>query len=107
MANESTDNRHKEPPYPLNFLEDTPELSERAPNNADEKQWMRIPPKQRVQTLAQVDVYVEDFISNCQGVPKEKCQMLYHLFRIICKVFSPNMATYGLCKEPISTKNIC
>ena len=64
------------------------------------------PPELRVHALAQVDVYLDDFISTCQGGSTEQRQMLRHLFWRIDTVFRPNLGTYSLRKEPISTKKL-
>ena len=64
------------------------------------------PPNNWVNALSQVDVYLDNFISTCQGDPKERCQMLHHIFRIIKTVFRPNEATDRFRKEPISTEKL-
>ena len=56
--------------------------------------------------MSRVDVYMEDFISNCQGGPKEMCQMLRQRFMGINTVFRTNEATDGLLKEPIYLKKL-
>ena len=57
--------------------------------------------------MDQVDVYLSNFVLTYQGVPKERHQMLRHLLRSTNTVLGPNEATDSLCKEPISTKNLC
>ena len=64
------------------------------------------PLKQQVHPLAQVDTYMDGFISTCKGGRKERIQIIRHLFRIINTVFRTNKASYGLCEEPISTKKL-
>ena len=56
--------------------------------------------------MAHVDVYLDDFISICQGGSTEIFQILRHILRSTDTVFRLNIETYGLCKEPIYTKNI-
>ena len=60
----------------------------------------------RMHDLAQVEVYLDDFISIYQGGPTERRQMLRHLFRSINTVFWKNVATDVLRKEPTSTKKL-
>ena len=43
---------------------------------------------------ANVDVYLDDFISIVQGGPKERRQLLWQLFHNIDRVFFPNEETY-------------
>ena len=64
------------------------------------------PPKLWVHALAQVDIYMDDFISTCQGSPSERRPVLRHLFQIIDIFFRPNVDTYGLHKDTISTKKL-
>ena len=42
---------------------------------------------------ANIDVYLDDFISVVQGGPKERRQLLRHQFQKIDRVFRPNKAT--------------
>ena len=56
--------------------------------------------------MAQVDVYLDDFIPTFQGIPTKRRQSLNQLFRSIEKFFIPNVDTNGLHNEPISTKNL-
>ena len=65
-----------------------------------------LPPKHQVHILAQVDIYLDNFMLTFQGVPKERNQMLLHLFQSINAVFRPNEVTYFLRKEPISARKI-
>ena len=106
MANFSMDGRQVAPPHPLKGLADVPSLAELAPKQDNDKQWTRTPPEKQVNALAQVDIYLDNFISTCQGGPKERCQILLHFFRSIDTVFHPNGATDGLCKEPIFTNKL-
>ena len=67
---------------------------------------MQFPTKMWGHALAQVDVYLDNFISTCQGGPTEQQQMLRHLFRSMDTVFRPNTDTNGLLKEPIYNKKL-
>ena len=55
MANSSMDGRHMAPPHPLEGLDEAPALAERAPEQADDKQWTRTPPEHQVHALYQID----------------------------------------------------
>ena len=46
-------------------------------------------------------MYQDDFISIVQGGPKDRHQILRHLFHKIDRVFHPNEATDTDRKEPI------
>ena len=39
-----------------------------------------LPVEQRYAARANIDVYLDDFISVVQGGPRERCQILWHLF---------------------------
>ena len=107
MAKESMDDHHMESTHSLEGLVDAPSLTNRAPKQDNDKQCNKTPPEKQSHYLAQVDVYMEYFISICQDVPKEMSQMLRHLFRSIVTFFCTNKAIDGLHKEPIYTKNLC
>ena len=72
MANAYMDDHHRTPPHPLKVLADAPALVERVPEQDDNNQWKRTHPEQQVNSLALVDVYLENFISTCQGGPTER-----------------------------------
>ena len=59
-----------------------------------------------MEATANVDVYLDDLISIIQGCPKERCQIIWHLFNKIDRVFRPNEATDTNRKEPISLNKI-
>ena len=52
--------------------------------------WESLPVEQRSAATANVNVYLDELISVFQGGPKERCQMLQHLFHQIDRVFRPN-----------------
>ena len=91
MANVSIGKCHCALPHPFEMLEDMPAPEERASKQDKDDQWMQTSPNMRVYALAQVDVYLDDFISTCQGGPSERRQMLRHLFWSIVTVFRPNI----------------
>ena len=93
MANVSMGDRHHAPPHPLKKLADTQAPEEREPEPNDDEQWKKAPTKLRVHTLDQLDVYLDNFISTCQGGPTQRHQMLHRLFWSINAVVRPNVAT--------------
>ena len=42
--------------------------------------WEHLPAEQRYAARANIDVYLDDFISVVQGGPRERCQIIWHLF---------------------------
>ena len=72
MANAAMANRHRAPPHPLKELAGSPAPDDWPPTMADNKQWTLTSPEQRGHALAQVDVYLDDFISTCQGGPQKE-----------------------------------
>ena len=55
---------------------------------------------------ANVDVYLDDFISVIQGGSKEWHQMIRHLFRTIDRVFHPKAEAENHIKETIYLKKL-
>ena len=72
MANEAMGDLHHALPQPLNMSDDTQSPEERATEPHDDRQWTQSPTELRGHALAQVDVYLDDFISTCQGGPTEQ-----------------------------------
>ena len=103
IVNAFMSDRPHAPPHPLENLADTPSPQNWAPGLDDDAQWMQTPPRS---TGAQVDVYLNNCISTCQGGPTQRHQMLHRLFWSINAVVRPNVATYSLRKELISTKTL-
>ena len=68
--------------------------------------WEHLPAEQRYAARANVDVYLEGFISVIQGGPRERCQILWHLFHQINRVFFPNKEADTDRKDPISQKKL-
>ena len=56
--------------------------------------------------LAQVEVYLGDFISTCQVVHYKRTHVVCHLFRTIDTVFLPNESGNLVRKEPILQKKL-
>ena len=61
-----------------------------APKTQADASWENIPSDQRAAKKANVDVYLDDFISVVRGGPSERRQMLRHIFHQIDTVFRPN-----------------
>ena len=70
MANEPMDGRHTAPTHPLKRVLETPALEHCVPDPEDNEQWTPIPPKQPAHALAQVDIYLDNFISTYKENPK-------------------------------------
>ena len=68
--------------------------------------WEHLPAEQRYAARANIDVYLDDFISVIQGAPMERCQILWHLFHQINRVFCPNKEADTDRKYPISQNNL-
>ena len=56
--------------------------------------------------MDQVDIYLDNFISTCQGDPLERTQLLRHLFCSFDTVFHPNMLINTFRKYPILVKKL-
>ena len=61
-----------------------------APEAQYDTSWEQLPVDQRLASIENVDVYLDDFISVVQGFPKERRQLLQHLFHKINRVLRPN-----------------
>ena len=68
--------------------------------------WENLPAEQHSAARANIDVYLGDFISVVQGGPRERRQMLRHLFQKIDWVFCSNKESDTNRKDPISLKNM-
>ena len=61
-----------------------------APESQADASWEDFPAEQRSNAKSNVDVYLNDFISVVQEGPRERHQMLCHLFNQIDRLFRPN-----------------
>ena len=77
-----------------------------APTTKADASWESLPAKQRASATENVDVYLDDFISVVQGGPRDRCQILWHLFNQIDRVFRPNKDADTDRKYPISLKKL-
>ena len=75
IVNASMGDLHRYLPHSLEVLADATAIAEQEPKRDDNRQWTRTSPKLLVHAVAQVDVYLDGFISTCQGGPTEICQM--------------------------------
>ena len=64
-----------------------------APGDQSVTSWYQIPKEQHLEATSNVDVYLDDLISVIQGGPKERRQLLQHLFHKIDRLFCPNEET--------------
>ena len=64
-----------------------------SPEVQDDASWEQLPEEQHSDATYNVDVYLDDFISVVYGGPKERRQLLWHLFHKIDKAFLPNEET--------------
>ena len=76
------------------------------PTTKSDANWASLPAEQRSAATANINVYMNKFISVFQGGPRERCQMLRHLFHQIDWVFCPNEEAYINRKDPISLKEL-
>ena len=68
--------------------------------------WEHLPEEQCSAARANVDVYLDDFISFFQEVPMERRQIIWHLFHHINRVFRPNKESDTYRKDSISQKKL-
>ena len=61
-----------------------------APEDQYDDSWEHLPAEQHSSAMANVDVYLDDFISVVHRYPRERRQMLCHLSHQIERVFRPN-----------------
>ena len=77
-----------------------------APKTQADASWENLPVEQLATAKANVDFYLDDFISVVLGGSMERRQMLRHLFHQIDQVFCPNNEVESNCKDLISLKNL-
>ena len=74
-----------------------------APKTKADTSWGNLPAEHHSAEKSNVNVYLDDFISVVQGGPRERPQMLRHLFHQIDRVFRTNEEAETKRKYPIST----
>ena len=77
-----------------------------SPEAQADASWEHLPEEQRSAAKTNVGVYLNDFISIVQGGPRERRQMLRHLFHQINWVFHLNKEADTNSKYPISLKKL-
>ena len=77
-----------------------------APEAQAETIWGQLPAEQSSAATAKINVYLDDFISVVQRGPKERCQILQHLFHQIDHIFRPNEEADMDRKYTISWKKL-
>ena len=103
LSNETIALREKADMHPLELADKARAADDAgAPTAKADASWESLPVEHRSAATANVDVYLDDFISVLQGRPRERCQMLRHLFHQIECVFRPNKEADINRKDPIS-----
>ena len=77
-----------------------------APEAQDDASWEHLQAEQLSAATANVDVYLDDFISVVHEGPRERRQFLCHLFHQIDRVFLPNDESDTNRKDPISQNKL-
>ena len=91
LANHVISVLHTDPPHPMKGDASTCVTIDNRVYILDHyQQWYLIQQSQRAAALEEVDVYLDDSISTCQGSRSEQVKMLRHLFRTIDRVLRPN-----------------
>ena len=107
LANEAISQREQAGKHPLDLA-----AKSRAANGAGtpdaqaDASWEHLPEEKRSAAKANVDVYLNDFISVFQGGPRERHQMLRHLFHQIDRVLRPNEEADNNRKYSINLKKL-
>ena len=80
MVNHSLPENQTPPPHPLEGdASNQAETDSGKPEPAHEWKWAQVPLAQQAAALAQVDVYLDNLVSACQGFCTERAQMVWHL----------------------------
>ena len=80
MVNHSLPENQTPPPHHLEGdASNQAETDSGKPEPAHEWKWAQVPPAQQAAALAQVDVYLDNLVSACQGVCTEREQTIWHL----------------------------
>ena len=107
LANESISQREQAVGHPLKMVDKARAAKcAGAPEDQADAIWKHISADQLAATKSNAGVYLDNFISVVQGVPREKRQILRHLFQKIDRVFRPNEDSDTNCKEPIFLKKL-
>ena len=91
LANKAISQRDVASTHPLDQAAEAREADDvGAPEAQADATWGQLPEEQHLATTANINVYMDDFISVIQGGPKERHQMLRNLFHKIDGIFYPN-----------------
>ena len=77
-----------------------------APEAQANASWEQLPAEQLSADTANVNVYLDNFVSVVQGGPKERHKLLWHLFHKIDRLFCSNEEADTDRKEPISLNKL-
>ena len=107
LANKAISQRDQAHKHPLEMAAEARAAdNSSAPESQAGASWEHPPADQRSAATENVDVYLDDFISVFHGGPRERHQILCHLFHQINRVFRPNEESDTDRKDPISRKNL-
>ena len=108
LSNETIALREKADMHPLELADKARAADDAgAPTAKADASWESLPVEHRSAATANVDVYLDDFISVFQGGIRERIyQMLRHLFHQIECVFRPNKEADINRKDPISLNKL-
>ena len=107
LANETIAQRQQAGEHPLEMAADSRAADGAGnPTAKVDASWDSLPEEQRSAANANIDVYLDNFISVVQGGTRERCQMLQQLFHQIDRVFCPSEDADTNRKDPISLKKL-
>ena len=110
MSNNAITACYDAPSHPLEELANTTASADTGiPKPQNDPNWAALSTEKQFDTLACIDVDLDDFISVLKGGPQEQTKMTQHIFAIVDKAFHPNTPedTHTHHKEPISVRNLC
>ena len=106
-ANETISLREQADEHPLDLAAESRAADETdAPSAKADASWASLPVEQHSAATANVNVYLDNFISVVQGGSRESCQMLWHILHQIYRVFRRNEEKDTKRKDPISLKKL-
>ena len=90
LSNKAISQRGVAIKHPLEWTEEARAADDAGALEAQaDVRWEQLLSEQRSAITANVDIYLDDFISVVQGGPKKRSQMIWHLFSQIDKVLRP------------------
>ena len=107
LANEAISQREQEHEHTLEMASKARATDDSgAPKSQADASWEHFQAEQRSTATANVDVYLDDFISVFHEGPRKRRQFLCHLFHQIDRVFLPNDESDTNRKDPISQNKL-